>query len=57
MQEDLVTKLLIGIIRLVAPCFRYWNREAAEGWIRQKAETFTELMARKVVRGVSENIT
>ena len=49
------------------PCFRYWHGEAAEGrigkpiksyrTIRQKAETFTELMAWKVVRGVSENIT
>ena len=67
MQDDLVTKLLTGILRLGVPCFRYWKGEAAEGrigkpikfyrMIRWKAETFTKLMARKVVRGVSENIT
>ena len=56
-QDDLVTKLLTGIIRLGVPRFRYWNGEAAEGRIRRKAETFTKLMARKVLRGVSENIT
>ena len=32
-QDNLVTKLLTGIIRLGVPRFRYWNGEAAEGRI------------------------